>query len=96
VDAVGGRSAARRGDVTTPHERLPRPGCAQEAIEDMIARDPVRLAAARLAADYVWRAQAWACDVDEELVTELEHVHQRILDHIQHTLPQPRRPREVA
>jgi hypothetical protein len=59
----------------------------------MIARDPLRLAAARLAADYVWRAQAWACDVDEELVADLEHVHQRILDHIAGALP---RPQEVS
>jgi hypothetical protein len=59
----------------------------------MIARDPLRLAAARLAADYVWRAQAWACDVDEELVADLEHVHQLILDHIDGALP---RPQEVA
>jgi hypothetical protein len=62
----------------------------------MIGRDPLRLAAARLAADYVWRAQAWACDVDDELVTDLERVHQRILDHIDEALPQPHRPREVA
>jgi hypothetical protein len=48
----------------------------------LIARDPLRLAAARLAADYVWRAEAWAGDVDEELVVALEQVHQRILGHI--------------
>lgn len=48
----------------------------------MMARDPLRMAAARLAADYVWRAQAWACDVDEDLVLALEQVHQRMLEHI--------------
>jgi hypothetical protein len=48
----------------------------------VIARDPLRLAAARLAADYVWRAEAWAGDVDEELVVALEQLHQRILRHI--------------
>jgi hypothetical protein len=62
----------------------------------MITRDPLRLASARLAADYVWRAQAWACDVDEDLVADLEHVHQRILDHIEDALPRPHRPQEVA
>ncbi|WP_338200108.1 hypothetical protein, partial [Candidatus Nephthysia bennettiae] len=73
--------------------RPPPGGRAQEATRVVITRNPLRLAAARLAADYVWRAQAWACDVDEELVADLEHVHQRILDHIDDALP---RPQEVA
>ena len=52
----------------------------------MIARDPLRLAAARLAAEYVSRAATWAHDVDEELVVDLERVHQRIVDDIQDIL----------
>jgi hypothetical protein len=48
----------------------------------MIARDPLRLAAARLAAEYVSRAAAWAHDVDEEIVVDLERVHQRIVEDI--------------
>jgi hypothetical protein len=48
----------------------------------LIARDPLRLAAARLAADYVWRAEAWAGDVDQQLVMDLERVHRRLLEHI--------------
>jgi hypothetical protein len=48
----------------------------------MIVRDPLRLAAARLAAEYVWRAEAWAGDVDPGLVVDLERVHRRILEHI--------------
>jgi hypothetical protein len=48
----------------------------------MIVRDPLRLAAARLAAEYVYRAEAWAGDVDPGLVVDLERVHQRILEHI--------------
>lgn len=48
----------------------------------MIVRDPLRLAAARLAAEYVCRAEAWAGDVDQALVVDLERVHQRILEHI--------------
>jgi len=62
----------------------------------MIDPDPLRLAAARLAADFVWRAQAWACDVDEDLVVELEQVHQRILAHIDQVLPQPHSGRGAA
>jgi hypothetical protein len=45
----------------------------------MIARDPLQLAAARLAAEYVSRAAAWARDVDDEVVVDLERVHQRIV-----------------
>jgi hypothetical protein len=52
----------------------------------MIAQDPLRLAAARLAAEYVWRAEAWAGDVDKDLVLDLERVHRRLLDHIQDLL----------
>jgi len=52
----------------------------------VIARDPLRLAAARLAAEYVSRAATWAHDVDEELVVDLERVHQRIVDDIQDIL----------
>jgi hypothetical protein len=48
----------------------------------MIARDPLRLAAARLAAEYVSRAAAWAHDVDEEVVVDLERVHRRIVEDI--------------
>jgi hypothetical protein len=48
----------------------------------VIARDPLRLAAARLTADYVLRAEAWAGDVDEELVVALGQLHRRILGHI--------------
>jgi hypothetical protein len=48
----------------------------------MIARDPLKLAAARLAAEYVSRAAAWAHDVDEEVVVDLERVHQRIVEDI--------------
>ena len=48
----------------------------------MIARDPLRLAAARLAADYVLRAETWAGDVDAELVVALDQIHQRILGHV--------------
>ena len=48
----------------------------------MIARDPLRLAAARLAAEYVSRAAAWAHDVDEDVVVDLERVHQRIVEDI--------------
>jgi ATP-binding cassette subfamily B protein len=47
----------------------------------VIARDPLRLAAARLAADHVLRAEAWAGDVDAELVVALGQLHQRILGH---------------
>lgn len=49
----------------------------------MIARDPLRLAAARLAAEYVSRAATWARDVDEDVVADLERVHQRIEHDIQ-------------
>ena len=56
----------------------------------MIARDPLRLAAARLAADYVWRAEAWAGDVDEELVVDLERGHRRLLEHIDDILTDDR------
>jgi hypothetical protein len=52
----------------------------------MIARDPLRLAAARLAAEYVSRAAAWAHDVDEEVVVDLERVHQRIVEDIRDIL----------
>jgi hypothetical protein len=52
----------------------------------LIARDPLRLAAARLAADYVWRAEAWAGDVDEQLVMDLDRVHRRLLEHIRDIL----------
>lgn len=52
----------------------------------MIARDPLRLAAARLAAEYVSRAATWAHDVDEELVVDLERVHQRIVEDIEDIL----------
>jgi hypothetical protein len=52
----------------------------------VIARDPLRLAAARLAAEYVSRAATWAHDVDEELVVDLERVHQRIVDDIRDIL----------
>jgi hypothetical protein len=48
----------------------------------MIPRDPLRLATARLAAEYVSRAAAWAHDVDEEVVVDLERVHQRIVEDI--------------
>jgi hypothetical protein len=57
-------------------------GVGHHRTRHLTARDPLRLAAARLAADYVWRAEAWAGDVDEELVVALEQVHQRILGHI--------------
>jgi hypothetical protein len=57
-------------------------GVGHHRTRPVIARDPLRLAAARLAADYVLRAEAWAGDVDEELVVALEQLHQRILDHI--------------
>jgi hypothetical protein len=52
----------------------------------MIARDPLRLAAARLAAEYVSRAATWAGDVDEALVNDLERVHRRIVDGIDEML----------
>jgi hypothetical protein len=57
-----------------------------EAPTVMIVRDPLRLAAARLAAEYVWRAEAWAGDVDPGLVVDLERVHERILEHIRDIL----------
>jgi hypothetical protein len=58
--------------------------------------DPLRLAAARLAADYVWRAEAWAGDVDEELVEALAGVHQRLLEHIHGQVTHPAEADEVA
>jgi hypothetical protein len=62
----------------------------------VIARDPLRLAAARLAAEYVWRAATWAHDVDEELVVDLERVHQRIVDDIQEILGRADKPEPGA
>jgi hypothetical protein len=56
------------------------------AIRLMLARDPLRLAAARLAAEYVSRAASWAGDVDEGLVIDLERVHRRIVDDIDEML----------
>jgi hypothetical protein len=56
--------------------------------EAALARDPLRLAAARVAAEYVSRAATWARDVDVELVLDLERVHQRIVDDIQDILGQ--------
>lgn len=40
---------------------------------------PLRLAAARLTADYVSRAVTWAGDVDRALAADLEEVHRRIV-----------------
>ena len=48
----------------------------------MVARDPLCRAEARLAADYVLRAEAWAGDVYAELVVALDQLHQRILGHV--------------
>jgi hypothetical protein len=62
----------------------------------MTARDPLRLAAARLAADYVWRAGAWAGDVDDQLVVVLEEVHHLILEHIHDILTGVDRADQVA
>ena len=54
----------------------------QPGASEAVPRDPLRLAAARLAAEYVCRAEAWAGDVDQALVVDLERVHQRLLEHI--------------
>jgi ferredoxin-fold anticodon binding domain-containing protein len=61
----------------------------------MIARDQLRLAAARLAAEYVSRAAVWAHDVDEEVVLDLERVHQRIVADIHDILARTNDTEEV-
>jgi hypothetical protein len=78
LQALIGKSGRAAG-ASTPAGRLLGP---ESPGRVMIVRDPLRLAAARLAAEYVWRAEAWAGDVDPGLVTDLERVHQRILEHI--------------
>ena len=62
----------------------------------MIARDPLRLAAARLAAEYVSRAATWAGDVDQALVIDLEGVHRRIVHDIDEMLAGEEQDREVS
>jgi hypothetical protein len=54
----------------------------------LIVPDSLRLAAARLAADYIWRAEAWAADVDQQLVADLDRLHRRLQEHIECMLGQ--------
>jgi hypothetical protein len=54
----------------------------------------MRLAEARMAADYVARAQAWSQAVDDQIAAELGQLHQRILrrvDELSFSAPGARR-----
>ncbi len=49
----------------------------------------MRLAEARLAAEYLARAEAWSREVDQELADELDHLHSRLLERIDELTASP-------
>jgi hypothetical protein len=43
---------------------------------------PMLLAEARMAVQYLERAESWAAEVDEDIVADLFQIHRRLLDKI--------------
>lgn len=48
------------------------------------AARPMLLAEARMAVQYLERAENWAAEVDEDIVADLSQIHRRLLDKIDH------------
>lgn len=57
-----------------------------------MVRGPLRVAEARMAAEYVARAEAWAQEVDEQVAAELVQVHRRLLERIDQLTQEPAPP----